>query len=119
MKSHIVAALAFCCIVMFTGCLSSRIAASLTFQWPQVVGPYSASITRDDIHQIVDLAVSRSDIKKPVDQIDTERPDEAYVKGGNPQNTGDQMTSFDVRKKNGRWKIIEKSVNTGPAIITS
>jgi hypothetical protein len=29
------------------------------------------------------------------------------------------MTFFGVRKKNGRWKIIEKSVNAGPAIITS
>jgi hypothetical protein len=76
-------------------------------------------MTLDDVDQLVQLARARPDILKPLDQIEVQHPDEAFVKSGNPEQTGDQMTTFSARKKDGRWFIVPGSVNTGEAIITS
>jgi len=76
-------------------------------------------MTLDDIHQLVELARARPEILKQLDQIEVQRPDEAYVKSGRPDHTGEKMTTFSARKKGGRWFIVPGSVNTGEAIITS
>ena len=75
--------------------------------------------TLDDINQLAELARAPPDILKPLDQIEVQRPDEAYVKTGRPEHTGEKMTTFSARKKGGRWFIVPGSINTGEAIITS
>ena len=76
-------------------------------------------MTLDDIDQLVELARCRPDILKPLDQIEVQHPREAYIKSGRPEHTGEKMTTFSARKKDGRWFIVPGSVNTGEAIITS
>jgi hypothetical protein len=74
----------------------------------------------DDVRQIKRLAHDRSDILKPIDQIVTERPNEAEVKSGNPRKSGEPMTTFQVRKQNenGRWIIIGRPYTGTETIIT-
>jgi hypothetical protein len=109
--------------IAFVGCASPWYPVSQQIRWayPSMgfAGQYCKQLTVDDIRQIVNLTRSRADIRKPVDQIVMEKgPDEAEVNSGNPQKTGDIGTSFRVQKRNGRWMIIEGSINTGPGIIT-
>jgi hypothetical protein len=104
-----------------TACANSQSGeTAIRFAFPSmsVAGRYENQITVDDVRQIKKLAHDRSDILKPVDQIVIDRPDEAEVKCGGAQKTGDPMTSFDVRKKNGRWFIIGKPYTTRDTIIT-
>jgi hypothetical protein len=104
----------FCMASMLTSCASSQVA---TFMFPgiQLVGP----LTTEDVRQITELARHRPDIKKPIYQIYVMGPDRADVSGGKPQNTGDPVTGFKVRKDKGRWKIIDGSVYQTGVIITS
>ena len=94
---------------------------AVRFAFPSlgVTGSCASRLTVDDVRQIRELARNRPDIKKPVDQIDIDHPDQARVSSGNAQNPGDVMTTFEVRKKNGRWIIIKGSAGTGEAVITS
>ena len=75
-------------------------------------------MTVDDVRQIKKLAHDRSDILKPIDQIITDRPNEAEVKSGSPKKSGDPMTIFQVRKQDGRWLIIGKPYTSKETIIT-
>jgi len=107
----------------FVGCASPWYPVSQEIRWayPSMgfAGSYCKQLTVDDVRQIVRLARNRADILKPVDQIVMEkRPDEAEINSGNPRESGDPGTSFKVRKRNGRWMIIERSIDTGPGIIT-
>ena len=101
----------------FVGCASPWYPVSQEIRWayPSMgfAGSYCKQLTVDDVRQIVRLARNRADILKPVDQIVMEkRSDEAEINSGNPG------ASFKVRKRNGRWMIIERSIDTGPGIIT-
>jgi hypothetical protein len=113
----------FCAVATLNCCTSGfyHVQTAIRFRYPSVdlFGTYASQWTVDDVRQIVDLSRNRPDIKKPIDQIEVDRPEHASVKSGNPQNQGDPLTTFEVRKQNGRWIIINGSVNTGPAIITS
>jgi hypothetical protein len=60
---------------------------------------------------------ARTDIRKPIDQIQVYRTDHAHVKSGNPQEQGDPLSTFEVCKQNARWTIILGTMSTGPAII--
>jgi hypothetical protein len=55
---------------------------------------------------------------KPVHQIIMDHPDEAEVNSG-PDVQGALGTTFRVRKQNGRWILLEKSINTGPTFFTA
>ena len=101
----------------FVGCASPWYPVSQEIRWayPSMgfAGSYCKQLTVDDVREIVRLARNRADILKPVDQIVMEkRSDEAEINSGNPG------ASFKVRKRNGRWMIIEGSIDTGPGIIT-
>jgi hypothetical protein len=113
----------FCAAATLNCCTSGfyHVQTAIRFRYPSVdlLGTYASRWTVNDVRQIVDLSRNRPDIKQPIDQIEVDRPEHASVKSGNPQNQGDPMTTFEVRKQNGRWIIINDSVNRGPAIITS
>ncbi len=98
------------------------VSTPIRFAFPTIAfeGSYAPRLTVDDVRQIVVIAKSRSDILKPVDKIMIEQPNRATVKTGNPQQTGDPVSSFEVRKEQGRWHLIEKSLyTTRETIITS
>ena len=105
------------CVAELSACLSASDPASLAVRWPQRVGS-AQQLTRDDIWQIIQLARQQPWAKLPVTQLDGYRSDRIRVKSGAPQKSGDVMTEFEVRKQNGRWLIVEGTINTGPAIIT-
>jgi len=92
----------------------------IRFAYPTMgfTGSYAKQLTLDDVRQIVSLARNNPKIVKPVQRIVIDRPDEAEVNSG-PEENFALGTTFKVRKKNGRWMIIEKSINTGETIITS
>lgn len=110
-------------LTALTGCASGfyHVRTAIRFRYPtlDIFGAAASQMTLDDIHQLVELARARPDILKPLDQIEVQRADEAFIKSGNPQQTGDKMTTFSARKKAGRWFIVPSSINTGEAIITS
>jgi hypothetical protein len=105
----------------FASCTSGphRVQTVIRFRYPNIdiYGPYAKDWVIADVQQIVELAQARSDIKKPIDQIEVYRADHARVKSGNPQQQGDPLTTFEVRKQNARWMIIPGTVSTGSAII--
>ena len=110
-------------LTALTSCTSGfyHVQTTIRFRYPtlDIFGAAANEMTLDDIDQLVHLARARSDILKPLDQIEVQRPDEAFVKSGNPQQTGDRGTTFSARKKDGHWFIVPGTVNTGEAIITS
>ena len=105
--------------VTLGSCLSFETEAKLRFPYVDLAGVYPNTLSMDDIRDIIALARSRPDIKQPVDQITSERPGAARVISGKARDNGDINTTFDARKENGHWKIIEKSINTGPVRFTS
>jgi hypothetical protein len=113
----------FCMAATLNGCTSAfyHVQTAIRFRYPNIdiYGPYATDWVVADVRQIVELARARADIKKPIDQIEVDRADHANVKSGNPQNQGDPLTRFEVRKHDGHWTIVPGTVSTGPAIITS
>ena len=103
-----------CIASLLVSCASSQM-VTYTFPGIQVVG----DLTVDDVRQITQLAHSRPDIRKPIYEIYVMGPGRADVSGGKPQNSGDPVTGFKVRKDNGRWKIIQGSVYQTKVVITS
>ncbi len=106
--------------LLLSSCITPE--AEMRFRFPAVelAGRHRNELKVEDVARIVELARQRTDIRKPVYQIDAEFADIAHVRSGRPDKVGDFFTSFDVRKRNGRWDIIESSVHTGPvAVITS
>ena len=110
-------------LAMLTCCTSGfyHVQTAIRFRYPtlDIFGAAAGQMTLDDINQLVELARARPDILKPLDQIEVQRPDEALIKSGRPENTGEKMTTFSARKKGGLWFVVPGSVNTGEAIITS
>jgi hypothetical protein len=72
----------------------------------------------DDARQIVALGGSRADIRKPISAIYFTDDRRAEVTGGIARTSGDALTEFKVRKDNGRWKIIDGSIEQNRVIIT-
>ncbi|MGC1323879.1 MAG: hypothetical protein WA849_16990 [Candidatus Udaeobacter sp.] len=110
-------------LAALTCCTSGfyHIQTAIRFRHPtlDIFGAASSQMTLDDIDQLVELARARPDILKPLDQIEVQRPDEAFIKSGRADHIGQKMTTFSARKKAGRWSIVPGSINTGEAIITS
>ena len=110
-------------LAAFTCCTSGfyHVQTAIRFRYPtlDIFGAAASQMTLDDIDQLVELARVRADILKPLDQIEVQRSDEAYIKSGSPERTGEKMTTFSARKRGGRWFVVPGSVNTGEAIITS
>jgi hypothetical protein len=111
-----------CCIPLIvalalSSCLSPTDRSSFFAPWPQQSGSYQ--LPKEDVWQIVNLASKRKDILRPIEQIVVRSPNEVQVTGGSPRENGDPMTFFIARKTEGRWKIVEKSIYTGPCMVTS
>lgn len=121
MKPHVLALASV--LAALTCCTSGfyHVQTTIRFRYPtlDIFGAAASQMTLDDIDQLVELARGRPDILKPLDQIEVQHPHEAYIKSGKPEHTGEKMTTFSARKKDGRWFIVPGSVNTGEAIITS
>jgi hypothetical protein len=78
----------------------------------QVIGPYSSSLSRDDIHQIQALVAARSDIHfKAVIYIHVIRPGRVYVEASNSMFGPFIRGTFTAYKRAGRWIIDGRSVN--------
>jgi hypothetical protein len=111
-------------------CLAELIAACATqpydgntavrFAFPSIdiAGRCRTLMSVDDVRQIKRLAHDRSGILKPIDQIVTDHPNETEVKSGHPEKSGDRMTTFQVRKQNGRWMILGKPYTSSETVIT-
>lgn len=110
------------CLATMLGCQSEPYAVSnsIRFAFPSMgfAGRYSGQLTVSDVRQIVELARHDSRIVKPIYQIVADRPDEAEVNSG-PDVQGALGTTFRVRKQNGRWILLEKSINTGQTFFTA
>jgi hypothetical protein len=100
-----------------TACLSPHNAAM--FVKPHVYGPYSSSLTKEDVRQIIELSYTRQDIRKPVYDIYSDALDHADVGSGPAQNSRDPVTGFKVRKTKSGWIIIRGSVYQTEVFITS
>ena len=93
---------------------------AIRFAYPSMGfrGSYCRELTVDDVRQIVNLARSRADIRKPVDEIVADRPNEVEVETGSPGSPIGLQSKFKAQKKNGWWMIIEGSIHTNRVIIT-
>jgi hypothetical protein len=111
------------CVVAFSGCQSEPypVSNAIRFAFPNIAfhGAYASQLTVDDVGQIVALSRGRADIRPGVDMIEADSPDEATVHSGHPDKTGDLATDFKVRKRNGRWFLLEKTISTGQTVITA
>jgi len=104
-------------VLALSSCLSPSDPRSFFVLSPQQSGSYR--LPKEDVWQIVKLAMNRNDILRPIGQIIVVGPNEVQATGGIPRDSGDPMTFFIARKRQGRWKIVEESIYTGPCIITS
>jgi hypothetical protein len=115
MRALVLLSLALCAAV--TSCTPFQIATS-TFPGIILEGPYSGSLATADVRQIIELGRGLRHIKHPVYRIDMQRPDEAEITSGRTERTGDYQSSFKVRKRNGGWEVIPRSISTNKVIIT-
>ena len=110
------------CVAGMLGCQSDPYSVSnaIRFAFPSMgfAGRYTQQLTVSDVRQIVEIARHDSRIVKPVHQIIMDHPDQAEVNSG-PDVQGALGTTFRVRKQNGRWILLEKSINTGQTFFTA
>jgi len=87
----------------------------------QVLGPYSGSLSQQDIQQIQNLVAARSDIHfKTVIYIHAIRPDRVYVEASNSILGNLIRSTFTAHRRAGKWIIDERSVsNYDEVIVTS
>jgi|SRR5437588_6604510 len=87
----------------------------------QVVGPYSGSLSPDDVQQIQRLAISRADIHfKAVIYIHAIGGDRVYVEAADSILGALIRSTFTARKRAGKWIIDEHSVqNYDEVLVTS
>jgi hypothetical protein len=87
----------------------------------QVIGPYSGSLSQQDIEEIQRLVMTRSDIHfKTVLYIHAIRPDRVYVETSNSILGNLIRSTFIARKHAGKWIIDKRSIsNYDEVIITS
>ena len=109
--------------VAVVGCQSEPypVSNAIRFAFPNMAfhGPYAARLTVDDVRQIVALSRSRPDIRQGVDMIEADSTDEVTVHTGYAEKTGNIVTEFKARKRNGRWILLEKTISTGATVITA
>jgi hypothetical protein len=69
---------------------------------------YSPLLSASDIREITALVANRSDMRKPVYEINThsDQPDRFIVYTGHWEKAGDQADYVAVRKRHGKWRII-------------
>jgi len=105
----------FLCLVALFGCAPPpKPQADIRFAFPTLTldGAYASQLTFAEVRQIRDLVRDRADLRKPIDHITIDKPDEAHVTSGAPRKNGDLSSSFDIRRKVGRWFIVEKTIQT-------
>jgi hypothetical protein len=73
---------------------------------PIVNGNYSLS--ENDVAEIKQLVLQRSDTRKPILRIFADRPNHALVDSGRQGYVGNIFNSFAVAKRHGRWQIDSK-----------
>ena len=104
------------------GCVSPYHPVSNDIRWAYPTmgfrGPYCKDLTVDDVRQIVALAKRRTDVLKPVGMINVDRPNSVKVESDPSEGPATRVTTFEARKKNGRWMIIQGSIRTNQVIIT-
>lgn len=99
---------------MLSSCTPSQM-VSYTFPGITVEG----DLTVDDVRQIMELARSRADIRRPITDIEVTSPGLAKSTAGKAERSFDKVTVFKVSKENGRWKIVAGSVYDTDVVITS
>ena len=87
----------------------------------QVLGPYSGSLSQQDIQQIQSLVAARSDIHfKRIIYIHAIRPDRVYVEASDSILGSLIRSTFTAHKRAGKWIVDERSVsNYDEVILTS
>jgi hypothetical protein len=84
----------------------------------EVIGPYSRSLSADDIQQIRLLVSQRSDIAKFVQYIHVVRPNFVFVETSHSLLEG-VSTTFTASKRHGRWQINKGSLDQWRTVVTS
>ena len=78
----------------------------------QVLGPYSGSLSQQDIQQIQSLVAARSDIHfKTVVYIHVIRPGRVYVEASNSMFGPFIRSTFTAQKRAGKWVIDSRSID--------
>jgi hypothetical protein len=123
MRTHLLVLAPLGFAALLTSCTSEKYRLPTTFStlYPtlDVSGAAASQLTVGDISELKQLAKSRSDILKPLESIEVSQPGEAHITSGRAWQRSPQMETFTARKKDGRWYIVPRSVNTHGVIITS
>jgi hypothetical protein len=81
---------------------------------PEVHGP----VTAGDVREITSVVMQRSDIRKPILRIDSDRENRADITAGQDRAAGDRANTFKMAKQRGQWKIVSP-IGEEQIIITS
>ncbi|MGE5209570.1 MAG: hypothetical protein ACM3KL_09595 [Alphaproteobacteria bacterium] len=101
--------------------LLALIALALVGCAAQVLGPYSASLSPQDLDEIQELVVTRPDIHfKRIIYIHAIHPDRVYVEASDSIIGSTIRSSFTAQRRGGKWIIDERSIsNYDEVILTS
>jgi hypothetical protein len=99
-----------------TSCINRAMTLSLMHPGLTIEGAYEKTLTSQDIDEIVAVSAQR-DIRQPLDVIRSVAPSVAEVESGGPEKTGDPTTSFKVKKMNGHWSVVPKSIIQGTSLV--
>jgi hypothetical protein len=85
---------------------------------PSISGPYAARLTKADIQQITELAFAHRNILRPVNSIEAKHLDEITADSGSTSLHLNKQTTFRAQKRDGKWRVIENSVEETALITT-
>lgn len=74
-------------------------------------GTYARRLSVVEVHQIIDLAHVRMDIREPIYAIHFTSNRLAEVRSGNPANSNDTVTEFKIGKERDLWRIVDGSIH--------
>lgn len=81
---------------MLVSCQSPQMQARLRHPQLEVIGSAAKELSKQDILEIVDVALQNPKMRKPIHRIDADAPDHAEVSGGGCQSAS--WTVLKVRK---------------------
>jgi len=86
----------------------------------QVIGPYSGSLSPQDVRQIQSLVSARSDIHfKTVVYVHAIRPDRVYVEAADSMVGALIRSSFTAHKRAGQWTIDAGSIQNYDEVLVT
>lgn len=90
--------------------LGLALSSCLSFQIIEKGDFHGYTLSQADMGAINRLVAHRRDVRKPIVQAMMLRADYAEMMSGRSDKTGDPVTIFRVRKKDGKWILEESSI---------